>query len=331
MPKFSIIVPVYNVEEYLDACVQSVVGQTCTDFELILVDDGATDRSGAICDRWAKADSRISAVHKQNGGLSSARNEGLRYISGEYVLFLDSDDYWLANDVLETLAQRLEQTGADVLIYNFCKDYEGKLDTPYFREDLQMPSELEDAQTISFVNANNLWIASACNKAIKSKLFDDGQLRFVEGITSEDMDWCARLLRVAQRFDYTGKCVLGYRQRASSISGHVTWNKVSCLFRNVQTCIGMVEGVRQPKAELMKSYAAYQYGVLVSNVATYPACRERQEMIGQIQSLVYVLDWSEEPKIRLIRRMKGIVGFRMTLRLILLKSKIDCIRQKRSD
>lgn len=94
MLKFSIIVPVYNVEAYLDECIQSVLEQTYTDFELILVDDGSKDNSGTICDRWAQHDSRVFVVHKQNGGLSSARNEGLRHITGQYVMFLDSDDYW---------------------------------------------------------------------------------------------------------------------------------------------------------------------------------------------------------------------------------------------
>ena len=94
MAFFSIIVPVYKVEAYLPQCVASVLSQTFSDFELILIDDGSPDGCGALCDRYAREDSRIRVVHKKNGGLSSARNSGLRIASGEAIVFLDSDDYW---------------------------------------------------------------------------------------------------------------------------------------------------------------------------------------------------------------------------------------------
>lgn len=92
-PLISIVVPVYNVEQYLDTCIQSVKNQTYTNWELILVDDGSTDRSSTICDKYVENDSRIRVIHKKNGGLSSARNEGIKLIRGEYVTFLDSDDF----------------------------------------------------------------------------------------------------------------------------------------------------------------------------------------------------------------------------------------------
>jgi glycosyltransferase involved in cell wall biosynthesis len=97
----SIIVPVYNTEKYLDQCIQSILSQTYTDFELLLIDDGSTDSSGAICDRYAEQDSRVRVFHKPNGGVSSARNLGLDNAKGEWVTFCDSDDwvydYWLQN------------------------------------------------------------------------------------------------------------------------------------------------------------------------------------------------------------------------------------------
>ena len=103
MPIVSIIVPVYNVEAYLQRCVDSILAQTFTDFELILVDDGSTDSSPAICDTYAARDARVIVIHKKNGGVSSARNEALDIIQGEYVAFCDSDDYWEANLIECTL------------------------------------------------------------------------------------------------------------------------------------------------------------------------------------------------------------------------------------
>lgn len=94
MVKFSIIIPIYNVERYLETCVNSILTQTYSDYEVILVDDGSPDRCGELCDHYAESDSRVKVVHKVNGGLSSARNAGLDIAMGEYVIFVDSDDYW---------------------------------------------------------------------------------------------------------------------------------------------------------------------------------------------------------------------------------------------
>ena len=102
MPKVSIIVPVYKAEQYLHRCVDSILSQSFTDCELILVDDGSPDKSGEICDEYASRDSRIQVIHKQNGGVSSARNAGLDVAHGEYVWFVDSDD-WIENDSLKEI------------------------------------------------------------------------------------------------------------------------------------------------------------------------------------------------------------------------------------
>ena len=104
----SIIVPVYNVEEYLPACLDSIINQTYTEIEIILVDDGSTDSSGEICDRYAKIDERVKVIHKSNGGLSDSRNVGIQVAKGEYIGFVDSDDY-VEFDMYETLFNILKQ------------------------------------------------------------------------------------------------------------------------------------------------------------------------------------------------------------------------------
>lgn len=113
MPAVSIIVPVYNVEHYLDRCVASLVKQTFQNIEIILVDDGSPDDSGKMCDRWAEKDERIKVIHKQNGGLSDARNCGIEAAHGEYLAFIDSDD-WIDEDMIEVLYNALIQNGADI-------------------------------------------------------------------------------------------------------------------------------------------------------------------------------------------------------------------------
>ena len=115
MSQISIIVPVYNVEKYLSRCIDSILNQTFDDFELILIDDGSPDHSGAICDDYAKKDNRILVIHKENGGLSDARNAGINIASGEYIMFVDSDDY-ISKDMCEILYQRIIKDKSDMAL-----------------------------------------------------------------------------------------------------------------------------------------------------------------------------------------------------------------------
>lgn len=114
--KFSIIVPVYKVEEYLVKCIDSILNQTYKDFELILVDDGSPDNCPAICDEYAKKDNRITVIHKQNGGVSSARNEGIKIAKGEFIWFVDSDDY-IETNALEILSDHIERSPSDLYVF----------------------------------------------------------------------------------------------------------------------------------------------------------------------------------------------------------------------
>lgn len=118
----SVIVPVYNMEQYLEQCLESIVKQTYSDLEILLINDGSNDKSGIICEQWAKQDRRIRVYHKENGGLSDARNMGLEYAKGEYLCFVDSDDYMEA-DMLEKLLDALENNAAEIAVCNFVYEY----------------------------------------------------------------------------------------------------------------------------------------------------------------------------------------------------------------
>ena len=120
MPKISIIVPVYNVEQYLAECIESIKDQSLTDIEIILVDDGSPDNSGAICDDYALKDDRIKVIHKKNGGLSSARNAGLEVAIGEYIGFVDSDD-WVDGEMYEVLYKNAVENQAEIAACNIAK------------------------------------------------------------------------------------------------------------------------------------------------------------------------------------------------------------------
>lgn len=181
-PLVSVIVPVYQVEKYLDKCVKSIVAQSYKNLEIILVDDGSPDNCPAMCDSWAQKDSRIKVIHKQNGGLSSARNAGLDVRTGEYIYFLDSDDY-IADNCIETLFNAIVSDGSDMCIGNLMLvDESGNFVDSYICQKRRVltPEDIfstyGDESTIIFI--------VACGKLYKTKLFSN--IRFPENKLHED-------------------------------------------------------------------------------------------------------------------------------------------------
>ena len=118
MDKISVVVPVYNVEKYLRKCIDSIINQTYKNLEIILVDDGSPDKCGEICDEYAKKDNRVKVIHKKNAGVSSARNDGIDNATGEYIIFVDSDD-WLEDNAIEIMVDKLNEYDYDCVFCNF--------------------------------------------------------------------------------------------------------------------------------------------------------------------------------------------------------------------
>lgn len=206
----SIIVPVYNVEQYLDRCISSLVGQTYADLEILLVDDGSTDGSGTLCDRWQSRDPRIRAFHKENGGLSDARNHGLERAHGEYICFVDSDD-WCDLRFVEMLLRQLLSTGSDLAECGYlCTD--GSIpDTPLTPPECRVYEGRECF--LRFLSED--FFVSVCNKLYRRSLLES--LPFRKGVYHEDEFWTYRVFSRVQkacRLECTGYY---YYQRPGSI------------------------------------------------------------------------------------------------------------------
>lgn len=315
--KFSIIVPVYRVEDYLCGCIDSIIHQSHSDFELILVDDGSPDRCGAICDGYAARDRRVQVIHKENGGLSSARNAGVAVASGEYIIFLDSDDSWAENTFLGRIADRLHKTHADVLSFNFRKAYGNREDPCYFPEGIQ-----SGVRSLDEMTRNGLWIACAWNKVIRRTLFGSHDLRFVEGITSEDIDWCVRLALYAETFDYLDICGVRYFQRGDSISNAMTVKKADCLRQNIFRAWELTEACGGEKAVQLRPYLAYQAGTLLQSISQLPGGKDRAAAMQQAKPLLPLLDHSDSPKVKLLRHACRICGIRGCIAMLRLRNKI---------
>ena len=184
MPKVSIIVPVYKAEQYLHRCVDSILSQSFTDCELILVDDGSPDKSGEICDEYASRDSRIQVIHKQNGGVSSARNAGLDVAHGEYVWFVDSDD-WIENDSLKEIYNIMDKTNADICFFEL-----NPITTYTIEKPFSISSIINEHNKVAVYKSKsgcakaivNLVMCGGfgwtCNKWFKKSIIDNYILRF---------------------------------------------------------------------------------------------------------------------------------------------------------
>lgn len=180
MPKLSIIVPVYRVEQFLDKCVTSILKQTFTDFELILVDDGSPDRCGEMCDEYAVKDKRIKVIHKKNGGLSDARNVGIDSAVGSYLGFVDSDDY-IAEDMYEVMIKNLEGHEADISVCGMYDCYGDKI----LRQNVALGTfEFNREQAVDWFLGSNGAGLFVCNKIYKREIFKD--VRFPVGKLYED-------------------------------------------------------------------------------------------------------------------------------------------------
>lgn len=259
--KTSVIIPIYNIESYIETCVESVRTQTWTNTEIILVDDGSTDKSPQICDEIQQTDNRVIVIHQPNKGLSEARNSGIRVATGEYIMFLDGDDFWNDHQALERLMKRTGEVDADVLNFSYQKYYEdtGKI-VPYFSNVQAMPTSCCTKETqINYLTKHNLYIASACNKLIRRSLFNE-ELMFVSGIYSEDVEWCARLLKRARSMDFVCENFYCYRQRSDSIRHTITHKKCEDLCNNIISCITDASELGEPVKTYLYRYAAYQYG-----------------------------------------------------------------------
>lgn len=213
-PLISVIVPVYKVEEYLDRCIESIVGQTYTNLEIILIDDGSPDRCPQMCDEWAKKDSRIKVIHKQNGGLSDARNAGMAEAEGEFISFVDSDD-WLASGMIEKLYQALVRDDSDISACTVLMVWEDDTTNRLLTVKTNCVLDRLEAQRA-------LLEESLLKQPVWYKLYRRDtvyKIPFEVGKQHEDVFWSYQAIGNARRvsiIDYIGYY---YRQRPNSIMG----------------------------------------------------------------------------------------------------------------
>lgn len=271
MVKLSVIVPVYNVEKHLKRCIDSIIKQTYKDFELILVDDGSTDNSPKICDEFCKQDKRIKVIHKENGGVSSARNAGLDIAEGDYISFIDSDDY-IEVDMFKKLIQRIIENSADIAQCNFkvvCENEKGLKNKVYKEVKVaDRYSALNESVDVPFSNV--VW-----NKIYKKEILSG--IKFNENIKRfEDVDFTYRVLLNCSRYVKDKSQLYNYFQRQGSLcrANKYSLELLEAIYTQNER-INMFEEKEVPKYILKKAYERYfndiirHYNLIKINIDDY--------------------------------------------------------------
>ena len=214
----SIIVPIYNVEQYLRECVDSILAQSFSDIEILLIDDGSSDGSGKICDEYATKDSRIRVFHTENRGVSAARNRGLIEARGEYIGFVDADD-WIEKDMFQVLLTRMEETGSEVVFGCAWREEGGRsMVKGYDHEEIFTPTEAVRAMILEQL-ANAVW-----NKLYKAECWRG--VLFTEGKVYEDISTTYKAVLNAHQVATTSACTYHYRYRENSITASLSIEKL---------------------------------------------------------------------------------------------------------
>lgn len=234
----TIIVPIYKVEKYIHKCINSIINQTYTNLQIILVDDGSPDNCGEICDEYAKKDSRIEVIHKKNGGLSDARNVGIKNAKGKYIGFVDSDDY-IKEDMYENLYNDIEENQADISICNFYNVIDGKNIIKNANDGIKEYNKIEILREILLDNKIQSY---AWNKLYKRELFDN--IEYPLGKKYEDIGTTFYILEKCNKIIVNGEPEYYYLNREDSIVNNNT----------EQTVMDYVDIVEQRYDYIQKKY-----------------------------------------------------------------------------
>lgn len=339
MIQLSVIIPIYKVEKYLRQCVDSVINQKIENLELILVDDGSPDQCPQICDEYAEKYDFIKVIHKPNGGLSSARNTGIRAAAGEYLIFMDSDDWWNPDvDVNAMFAGVSQRPNVEMFLFSSLDYIEG---AGYFKRTEHGRLDGIRVDTVEhyyedLLNNGNLEVHAA-TKILKRSFLVDNNLFFKEGIVSEDSEWIVRVLRVLSSVCVLNEPLYIYRAgRAGSITSTVG-------LRNLKDMLGIIESSLDYYADARNSserknfelcYCAYLWFCALGLANGLPK-QDYQELRPLLKATASVCAYSNSPKTRasyFVYRVFGLEVSRFSLGLYLkLKHKMNLNKKKQGE
>lgn len=266
-PIISIIVPIYKVEKYIHKCINSILNQSLNDFELILVDDGSPDNCGEICDEYAENDNRIKVIHKNNGGVSSARNIGIDKALGEYIGFVDPDDY-IDKNMYKLLYKSAKKNSADIVISSFsfirnCKEEQQDI------SNNELIFDKYEAITKYFDMVYPFNFSFMCNKLIKRELFND--IRFnTNTLVQEDTEIMIKLYNKSKKISYIGQPLYFYELRSESATNNkISRGKITTEQAFLEICNYTKDHLPQFKSKALLKYISYYFNIIVEIIKNY--------------------------------------------------------------
>lgn len=316
----SFIIPVYNAFPYLEHCVRSILQQSYRKIEVILIDDGSTDDSGLLCDRLAQEDARIRVLHQANQGLSATRNNGIKSAQGDYVVCVDSDDYWWANDDLAYLVSMVQSNPLLEVIGFNCRYYYSEssrvVDWQPYNAQLALENSMQKA--FCLLNASGTVPMSACMKLIKRETLLKHNLFFPIGLIGEDIPWFVDLVEHIQSCCFVNRYVYVYRQ---NVSNSITQSHVDKRFEHLMYIIeSEVEkvgkrNIASATKDSLYSFLAYELSILYSIVADTKDAENNRKRLGRY---AWLLQYTTNPKVKkasYVHRLIGLRGMEWVLRI----------------
>lgn len=310
--RVSVVIPAFGVENYLSECVDSVLNQSFRNIEVIIVDDGSTDISPEICDSYSVFDDRIIVIHKENGGLSSARNAGLKVLTGDYFAFLDSDDYWNDSEFLNNIFNESGYENADLILFGYSNDISL---VENYKRNIKLEKELskkDKTECIQKLILHDKIQSSACNKFVSMHFQPVDKFYFIEGIYSEDIDWTARLLICVRSLYYFDDYVYYYRANDTSITNSKKEKNIIDLITQIRRIVSLSETIKNENYyEWFMNYCSYQYITLLNCMLevsdkNYDITKYRH----QAEQYKFLLKYHVNKKVKLVYIFDRLLGFK---------------------
>lgn len=318
-PLVSVVIPVYNTGKYLEQCVGSVTTQTYANIEILLIDDGSTDDSGNICEQLALKDNRIKVWHIPNSGLGHARNTGIHYAQGEFILFLDSDDFWAENKGLQKVIHYYYSlpTPMDFIVLKFKYFYE-KDHVFKTLPDYTFEKECPKKEKLIELVASGHFPVSACIKFTKRQFLTDEHLFFPEGVTTEDIPWSFESFLKCSDFAVLNEDFYIYRRQ---VSGSITYSVNEKKFNDLLTITEKhIEQVNTTITDtslqsVFFSFWAYQYTILMGLYALFSSSSQKN-YFQRLKKYRWILRYELHPKVKKVNRLLRFIPFSWTSKLL---------------
>lgn len=304
---YSIIIPAYNAEQYIEQCIQSALSQSFTDYEIFVVDDGSVDNTGMIVRKMAEKYSAISVMQITHSGAGAARNAGLTKAQGKYVIFLDADDYWTNPLLLKHLHRKLRRD-VDVVMFQMDKYTEkGKLLKKYRKKPFPADKEYYRMSEIyEILVSDGQVLASSCNKCVRRSLLEEAHIAFQEGGLAEDIDWVLQLFSHVKSISFLDEISYAYRQhKGYSASNDMQGPEYQA--KMVENWTARLKRHEVPNAKAVSGLLAFEYGICLG-YSHYLS----PEMKQMLQDHRYLLEYALDRKTCMIRKFHRIFGLRLT-------------------